>query len=142
MTAKKYLERLKTIDIRIEQKIEELSRLEGIATSMGNLMYGEKVQKSGTGDKVANSVSAIVDLQNEINYEIDAFVKEKHTVINQINSLEDSRYIGILFKCYVEQKDFATIADEMQYVYGHALRIHKAALKQFQREYQMLLDVI
>jgi len=142
MTAKKYLERLRTIDIRIEQKIEELTRLEDIATSVGNLAYGQRKKRSGTGDKVGNHASAIVDLQNEINHEIDGFVKDKHTVINQINNLEDGRYINILFKYYVEHKDFETIAGEMMYAYGHALRIHKAALDHFQKEYQTILDVI
>lgn len=141
MKAKEYLRHLQRLDTMINQKIKELNDLRMISQSTGGMDYStERVQSSPTGDApFVQSVLRIAELEKEINAEIDRFVDEKHTIINQIQALQNPRYIDILYKRYVEFKRLEMIAVEMEVTYQYAIELHGTALKKFQTTYENLL---
>jgi len=131
MTAKEYLKQIEMNDIKISQKQEELEEMRQWSVSISAGGDRERVQTSGTGDRVGNAAVRIVSLEGEINREIDAFYNFKHEVINQIHDLNVAKYINILHKRHIQYKNFDTIGREMDYSDSHVMRIYHDALKAF-----------
>lgn len=133
MKAKEYLRHLQRLDTMINQKIKELNDLRMISQSTGGMDYSkERVQSIPTGDApFVQSVLRIAELEKEINAEIDRFVDEKHTIIKQIQALQNPRYIDILYKRYIEYKSLEQICVEMKFSYDHIRHLHGDALKEF-----------
>lgn len=130
---KEYLLRLQRLNTNINQKIAELDSLRLTCTSIKPPSFdSDKVQTGGSGDApFVRQIEKIMLLQEEINKEIDNFVDEKHTIINQIQQLSDSRYIEILHKRYVEFKTLDIVATELNYSYQYTVELHGHALKAF-----------
>lgn len=141
MNAKEYLQQLQRLDTVINQKIKEVQDLRLKAGSAGGVDYSkERAKKSFSGNApFVKLIGRIVDLEAEINNEIDAFVDEKHRIINQIQALNNSKYIEILYKHYVEFKRLEAIAIEMNFTYQYVVELHGHALKSFQKTYENLL---
>ena len=141
MTAKEYLSQLQRLNTVIDQKIKELGDLRLMSTSVGSVDYSkERVQTSPSQDApFVRTISRIIDLEEEINREIDAFVDEKHLIINQIQGLKNSKHIEILYKHYVEFKRLEVVAVEMNFTYQYIVELHGYALKEFQSTYENLL---
>lgn len=142
MKAKEYLQQLQRLDTVINQKIKELGDLRLKSQSVGSIDYSkERVQTSPSGDApFVKLIGRIIDLEAEINAEIDAFVDDKHKIINQIQSLKNSKYIEILYKHYVEFKRLEVVAVEMNFTYQYVVELHGYALKDFQTTYENLLN--
>lgn len=141
MKAKNYLKRLKRLDTIIRQKQQEITDLRLTASSTGGFDYSkERVQSSPSGDApFVRPVLKIIELEQQINAEIDRYVEEKHKIINEIQGLQDTRYVEILFRRYVEFKSLETISVELNYTYQYARELHGYALQDFQRTYNTLL---
>lgn len=136
ITAKQYLEQLKVIDAKINQKIKERDELRLLATSTGSLEYSkERVNASSTGDTLEKKVIKYVDLEKEINETINEFVDKKHKIIDEIQGLDGVSHIDILFKKYVENKRLGVIATEMKYSYSRVKHLHTEALQAFESKY-------
>lgn len=142
MKAKEYLQQLQRLDTVINQKIKELGDLRLKSKSTGSIDYSkERVQTSPSGDApFVKLIGRIIDLEAEINAEIDAFVDDKHKIINQIQGLKNSKYIEILYKHYVEFKRLEVVAVEMNFTYQYVVELHGYALKDFQTTYENLLN--
>lgn len=142
MKAKEYLQQLQRLDTVINQKIKEVDDLRLKSRSVGSIDYSkERVQTSPSGDApFVKLIGRIIDLEVEINAEIDAFVDEKHRIINQIQALKNSKYIEILYKHYVEFKRLEVVAVEMNFTYQYVVELHGYALKDFQTTYENLLN--
>lgn len=134
MKAKKYLQQLQRLDTVINQKIKEVNDLRLKSRSVGSINYSkERVQITPSGDAPFVKMSEkIVDLEAEINSEIDAFVDEKHKIINQIQGLKNADYISLLYKRYVEYKSLRRICTEMDFSYDYIKHLHGCALKDFE----------
>lgn len=140
MKAKEYLKKLQRLDIVITQKIRELDDLRMKLCSVGGFDYSkERVQTSPSRDaSFVNTIGRITDLEAEINREIDKYVDEKHKILNQIQRLSNHTHIQLLYKRYVEFKNFETIAVEMNFTYQYVLNMHGYALKEFETTYKNL----
>lgn len=139
MRAKEYLQQLRRLDTVIDQKIKELDDLKVKSTCIGGFDYSkERVQTSPSGDApYVRTVSRMIDLNEEINRDIDDFVGRKYKIINEIQSLENTKHIQILFKKYVEYKTFEQISVEMNYTYQYIVLLHGHALKEFSQKYSI-----
>lgn len=132
-TPKEYLRQLRTAEIKIEQKEEELERLKASLESISTGTDGERVQTTPR-DKVSEEVPQMVDLEEEINADLGALLMLRNKIINEIQSMDNPIYINILYKRYVQYKSLEEIAVEMSYSYIHIKRLHGYALLEFQRK--------
>ena len=132
MRPKEYLNQLRILNTKIENKLREVSDLKLMATCTGS-MGGDDVRvvSSPSGDGLVNKVVKYVELEEEINREIDRFTDLKHQIINQIHNIDNDLYIKILFKRYVEYKNLAFISLEMNYSYERVRHLHGEALTEF-----------
>lgn len=133
MEAIEYLEQIKTLDAKINSDIEELAQLEALATKTTSVLGGERVQSSGSQQKMADYVAKIVEMKMQIEEEIDAYIdfkKEARHVIWEC----DADCISLLHKRYFLFRSWKRIAAEMgkskQWVSDG---LHQRALAQVQR---------
>lgn len=132
LTAKQYLDQLKVIDTKINQKMEELADLMTAATNNGAIDYSKDRVQTSPQNAQENRICKYVDLDAEINREIDEFVDIKHRVTKEIQELNVDYYIKILFKVYVQYKTVKDAANEIGLSYQYVRDLHKKALKAFE----------
>ena len=134
MKAKEYLNQLKLLDVKIDQKLKQVGDLRQMAQATGALDYSkDRVQTSASGDSMSNAVIRYLSLEEEVDQQIDQFVYLKNQIINQIQELKDVNYVQVLFKRYVEYKALEVIAVEMGYTYQYVRILHGHALQDFEK---------
>ena len=131
-TPKEYLRQLRTAEIKIEQKEEELERLKSSLESISTGTDGERVQTTPRA-KVSEDVPQMVDLKREIESDIKELLILKNKIINEIQSMDNPVYINILYKRYVQYKSLEEIEVEMSYSYHWIKHLHGIALQEFKR---------
>ncbi len=93
----------------------------------------EKVQGGGNVDRIGEAVAKMVDLEKQVENDLVNLMYRKHEVIGQIHSLDNYRYIQVLYKRYIEFKSLQTIAAEMSFSYRYLLELHGKALEAFEQ---------
>ena len=116
MTAKEYLNQIRLLDLKIRQKIEERDHLKAMAAGNSSpVLSKDKVQTSGSGDKMSRTVDSYVDLEKEIDDLVDRYVDKRDMIINQI--VEES-YHGSLpsfIAAFISRKELSQEeADEIR----------------------------
>lgn len=124
------------LTIKMYQKMDELDSLKAAAENVSAGIGSERVQTSPK-DRMPDDISRIVDLESEIQKDIQELLILKNKIINEIQGLSNPVYIEILYKRYVEYKQFEEIAIEINYSYRQVLRIHGFALQEFKRCHTM-----
>ena len=132
MTAKELLRQPLLIDVKIRNKIAEKDRWRMVAFGITANNDGERVQSSGSQQRMADAVGRYVDIEAEINAEIDRLVDAKKAVLNVIEQLELTEY-DVLHKRYIQGMTF----DEIAFDYGKskswATTMHGNALQSVQK---------
>lgn len=131
MDAKQFLRQLKKLDKMIENKIAEKAMWKTIAFGTSAKMDGERVQASGSQQKMADAVCRYVDIEKEIDEQIDKLIDTKQDVISVIEKLKPTEY-DILHKMYVQYMSLYDVADIYEKSYSWATTIHGRALKNVQ----------
>ena len=140
MTAKEYLRQLKQLEIKIAQRRLERDRL--MYDAMGNgspRLTLDRVQTSISGDTMGDKLAEATDIQKEIDWLIGKLIADRHRIIGEIHTLNDARYIQILYLHYVEGKRLEDVAETMvkpngkPYSYDHIASLHGIALQEFDR---------
>lgn len=135
MQVKEFLNKIRYIDMMIDCKLEQIKnlrdKLTSISSPMGNL--GDKIQSSKDPDKFTNTISKIVELENEINNDIDKLVDLKSIARKAIESLDDDVEKMVLYKRYFENKTFEQISVELNYSWRRIHQFHGDALKNLER---------
>lgn len=131
MTAKEYLQRIEKLNIQISHHIDQLMELKTFGAKAVDYS-ADRVQTSPS-NSMENIVGRWVDMEAKLNTMIDSYVDLKYQVIREIHQLEDTRYIQILYKRYIEFKPLRTIAVEMGYDYKWLCHLHGQALEDFNR---------
>lgn len=132
MRAKDYLNQISKIDRLIENKIAEMEHWKAIAT--GTTAYSEcdRVQSTGSMEKMADAVARYLDMEGEINADIDRLIDKKQEVISTIEQLNVDEY-DILHKIYVQFKTFQEVAAEKGKSYSWVTSKHGRGLANLQR---------
>ncbi len=119
MDAKEYLGSLRLLDARIDQRIKQLDELKRRRSYISAV-----VPRSGDG----SGSDALSGLQAEISEEILQFEEKRNEIIDVIQSLNDHKFMQVLYKRYVEYKPFEQIAAELGYARSHTLLLHRNAV--------------
>ena len=134
MKATDYLKKIKSIDAMIIADVEELATLEALATKTTAVMGGERVQSSGSQQKMADCVVKIAELRSKIEDELTELLALKREARELLCNLNDAECITLLHKRYFLFEKWENIAVEMNYTYQWVSDgLHKKALSQFQK---------
>lgn len=131
MKAKAFLKQIEKLDKMIENKTFEVEYWKSIANGTTAQMGGERVQSSGSQQKMADAVVKYIELENEVARQIDVLIDTKKDVINVIEQLDPIEY-DLLHKHYVQHFTLYEIAALYGNSYSWAVTIHGRALKNVQ----------
>lgn len=135
MTTKEYLGQISRLNRMINNKLTEIAQLKDMAVSISATQSGERVQTTPNFDKIGTKYAKIDEMERKIDGMVDELVDKKEKIIQQIDSMEDENTYNILFARYIEKKTFEVIATEMKYSWRQVVRLHRTALKQFEKKY-------
>lgn len=133
MDAKEYLLNIKKLDNLINSLIAEYESMQEMATKITGSCDGERVNASGSKEKMADIVAKMVDYQTKINENIDKFVNAKSNVLQVLHMLDNPSHISVLYKRYFEYKKWDVIADEMHIGLRGIHKIHGKALNEMDK---------
>lgn len=146
MTAKEYLSQIRLLDVKIGQKQEEKEYLRSVASgNKSPALTKDKVQSSIQGNKMEDAVIKYAELEREIEQMILELVILRHRIIDQIQQLQDAKYVELLQLKYVGRFEGTRIhyfrleeiactmkkSNGMPYSYEHIRSLHGKALQKF-----------
>ena len=132
MTAKEYLKQIEELDIKIRQKEEQLACLRETAGGAAAIRYDKmNVQIMVAKDMMERNVIKLLDLEEKVFADKLRMESLKDQIIDEIQSLDDKRYVDVLFRRYVKYQKFEQIALDMSYDYDYIRVLHGEALVTF-----------
>lgn len=129
--AKNYLQQVQKIDTIIKNKMIEKEQWKAMAESITAASDGERVQASGSQQKMADAVIRYVEIEAEIDEYINLLLETKRDVVSVIERLPAIEY-DVLHKIYIQYKEMYEVAAECQKTYSWVTTIHGRALKHVQ----------
>ena len=131
MTTEKYLSQAVRFERMIKNKFSEMSRYQDLITSVSVSTEGERVQSSGSKDKIGEFASRIIDMQNEI----QALTVKRDMIINQIEGIENPDLYQVLYSKYVDGINLYEIKDIIHCSKTQVYRVHEKAIAEFEAKY-------
>jgi queuine/archaeosine tRNA-ribosyltransferase len=132
MNAKEYLQQLEKIEAIIMNKFDEMQHWINIAKGITTQMGTERVQSTGSKQRMEGAVVEYVSLEQEYK-EYIADLKAKHNeIIETMQQLEMDDYI-FLHNVYVKKQSFSEVAESCQKSYTWATTQHGKALANLQK---------
>lgn len=132
MTAREYLGRIRTENIKIKQKMEQLEMLQQAAISTGIKLDADRVQtspKEGTPEIIIK----YLDLEAEIKIDVERREKIRDDVISMIHKLDDDKQVKVLYEKWVKGRKVEDIACDFPYSEKHTWRIYSEAMKEMEK---------
>ena len=126
--AQEYLEQIDKLNAMIENKAAEVVQWRGVALGITTNTEGERVQSSGSQQKMADAINRVIDLQAEINGMIDKLIDLKQEIIRTIELLNATEY-DVLHKRYIQGMTFDEIGAAKHKSKSWATTIHGRALQ-------------
>lgn len=142
MTAKEYLQQVKTKGIVIENLRRDKERIMQMLYSMGGGTYGERVQTSRNIDKFGTLYGCIEEKQQEIDKKMCELIEFEWKVSNEINELKNEKHIKALYHKYMLFQSWDEMAEVLECSRRSAIRIHRNAITAFQNKYAGMLEEI
>ena len=142
MNAKDYLQRIGMYDELITNKRWELAQMrsaaQGITSYSESIMIGkelhnmEKVQSSGSPQRMADTICSYVDMARTIEEALIRWEKKKQAIIDTIQTLPVNEY-RVLHMVYVRKISLQEAATECDRSYSWAKGKHASGLESLQR---------
>lgn len=133
--AQEYLEQVDKLNAMIENKMAEVAQWRDVALGITSNSEGERVQSSGSKQKMSDALDRVVDLQTEINALIDRLIDLKQEIIRTIELLNATEY-DVLHKRYIQGMTFDEIGAAKHKSKSWATTVHGRALQSL----NMILD--
>lgn len=128
MEVKDFFERLKLIELQIENKKAEIQMWKNIALNTAPQGESERVQTTKEPQKMANAVNKYVDLEREI----ETLMFEKDGCIKIIEKVQNPLFYDILHKYHIQHMKLSKIAKIKGYSYDYIRDRHIEAKKDLQ----------
>jgi DNA-directed RNA polymerase specialized sigma24 family protein len=137
MTAKEYLSRLRSIELRLMAEANEIEALSDMATHITSAINSDGIHTTGaTSDKLGNCVSRLVDLQRDIDSDVLMLEKVRGEIIASLDNVPNDKYRELLRMRYVGHMTFEEIAIAMDMSKRWIIKLHGRALQEFYRKNQ------
>lgn len=132
MEATEYLRQLQKLDKLITNKLIEKEQWRTIALGTTARSAGERVQSSGSQQKMADAIGRCIDIEAEINAYIDKLIDKRQEIIEVIEKLPPVEY-DFLHKVYVQFHTLREAGELMGKSDGWAKKTHRRAIAEVQR---------
>ena len=131
MTAREYLERLRTINRDINAMLDYRQDIINLACRITSAPNLNKVQSNNQTSKVETAGVKLGDYGREIDAKVDELVNFKRDAEWLIEKLADSRMRVILRYRYINNWNWDKIAGDLHYDRTNVWRLHRYALLAF-----------
>lgn len=131
MTTREYLSQIRRYDKMISNKLEEISNLRYMAYGTSAPANEERVQSSGSNDKLGTFVCKIIDTERYV----DKIVSKRWEIVHEIENMDNTDEYNILAKKYILQKTIKEIAIEEHETERHVLRLVSKSMNSFENKY-------
>ena len=131
-----YLNRLKTIDKRINMKLEEAERWRGIAENHTSHISDVKVQSSPKPDKMADAIANALLYEQESYALANELVEQKKVMVDQIFDM-DEKYCPILNLFFMQNKSYKEIQSELNMTFNNVRCTLRKSIKAFGERYSV-----
>lgn len=131
MNTREYLGRVRRFDKMIETRLEEIERLRTMATNISPKYSEDKVQTSFSNDKIGVIIAEIAEKEDEVR----SIVRQKGTIIAQIEGIDDFLEYVVLTDKYVKGLQYKEIAGDIERTERHTMKIHDRAIANFEIKY-------
>ena len=140
MTAKEYLSRLRSLEMRLTANVNEIEALSEVATHITSAINSDGIHVTGaTSDKLGNCVARLVDLQSEIDADIAKLQNVRQEIVSSLDNVMTPKHRELLRMRYVSHMTFEEIAVAMDMTKRHVIRLHGWALKDFSEKNREIL---
>ena len=127
-SAKAELLEVRKLCLKIYQLYREKESLLGITR---NIKSDERVQTSTGSGGLEATVLERDRIQKEIDKAMSLYISERQQIIDRIHRTDKEEYIQVLYKRYIEGKDFKEIKKEMHYEVSYLRKLHIKALNAY-----------
>ena len=127
-SAKAELLEVQKLCLKIYQLYREKESLLGITR---NIKSDERVQTSTGSGGLEATVLERDRIQKEIDKAMSLYISERQQIIDRIHRTDREEYIQVLYKRYIEGKDFKEIKREMHYEVSYLRKLHVKALNAY-----------
>lgn len=129
-SAKAELLEVRKLCLKIYQLYREKESLLGITR---NIKSDERVQTSTGSGGLEATVLERDRIQKEIDKAMSLYISERQQIIDRIHRTDKEEYIQVLYKRYIEGKDFKEIKREMHYEVSYLRKLHVKALNAYSK---------
>lgn len=126
--AQEYLEQVLKLNVMIENKTVEAEQWREVALGITVKAEGERVQCSGSQQKMADAVNRAVDAQTEANTLVGRMISVRREIIRTIELLNATEY-DVLHKRYIQNMTFDEIGAVKHKSKSWATTVHGRALQ-------------
>ena len=127
-SAKAELLEVRKLCLKIYQLYREKESLLGITRSIKS---DERVQTSASSGRLEATVMERDRIQREIDKTMSIYISKRQQIIDRIHETDKEEYIQVLYKRYIEGKDFEEIKREMHYEVSYLRKLHVKALNAY-----------
>lgn len=142
MTAKEYLEYVRSLEIRLRMKEERIAQLQHDICSLQALDYAKDKITGGSPIDVSDKIARLDELIRDTNREWDELIEMREQAKALIAKLESATQQEVLTKRYIQNKRWEQIAVELNITWRHTFRIHRAALKEFSQKMALNVSIL
>lgn len=142
MTAKEYLNNVRTIDIQLKVKEHRLRRLRQDLCSLQSIDYSKDRVDGGQAIDMSDKIAKIQELEEKINAEWGELIYVRTQAEEKIEQLPDPMHRAVLTERYINGKDWENIAVDLHYSWKGVFKLHGRALKSFETVHESTLKYI
>ena len=132
MIAREYLRQLQKLDALINNKMAEREQWKSMAMSVAPKTSGERVQSSGSQQRMADAICTYIDIERELDACIDEYYNRKREILSTIEELNATEY-DVLHKVYVQQIPLEDVGEMKKKSYSWVTTVHGRALQNVQK---------
>jgi len=111
------------LKLAVSQKIQSLEELKSMTELSSRVLTG--MPRGGKHRDLADAIAKLIDLQESFAKEIERLGRALVEIEQTIESVTDPHCKRILYARYILGYSFERIAEDMNYSYGHVIRLHK-----------------
>ena len=127
--AQVFLESYELDNVKVECKLEERQFWHDLSLTITGQMAGERVQSSGSKDKMAQARDICVSMEGDILEQVKNLAARQKEVTGVLDKLDNPTEYKVLHQRYIQLKQLKVIADNFGSDYTWATTVHGRALK-------------
>ena len=132
MNANYFLSRALYSDARIKDKIEQIQTLRDMSVSCTQAITGMPHNPSGSKRQMADAVDMLVDLEDDLNWDLKELVNTRREIRTAIREVEDIALQTVLEMRYLNGLSWTEIENRLGKGHRWTMELHRRAVSAIQ----------